>query len=233
MKHLAYASSIAVFGQSEDYPDGVAGDSSPLHPLNLYGVYKQANEGTARIYWQDNAVSSLGLCPYVVYGAGRDQGLTSGPSKAMLAAALGRAYHIQFGGQCVYQYTRDAARAFIDAARSEFRGAEVLNVRGSVVDMPEIVTADEIPDPQALALRTTVNGVVLQDSNTAEMIFGIRELIAFMSRSFTLEPGDLMLTRTPHGVGVFRNPQVFLKDGDQVVVEVENIGRLENKMITA
>jgi 2-keto-4-pentenoate hydratase/2-oxohepta-3-ene-1,7-dioic acid hydratase in catechol pathway len=79
----------------------------------------------------------------------------------------------------------------------------------------------------------TVNGVVLQDSNTAEMIFGIRELIAFISRSFTLEPGDLILTGIPHGVGVFRNPQVFLKDGDQVVVEVENIGRLENKMIAA
>lgn len=75
--------------------------------------------------------------------------------------------------------------------------------------------------------------MVLQDSNTAEMIFGIRELIAFISRSFTLEPGDLILTGTPHGVGVFRNPQVFLKDGDQVVVEVENIGRLENKMIAA
>jgi 2-keto-4-pentenoate hydratase/2-oxohepta-3-ene-1,7-dioic acid hydratase in catechol pathway len=125
-----------------------------------------------------------------------------------------------------------------DISARDLQFSDVQWVRGKSLDTfcpigPAIVTADEIPDPQVLALRTTVNGVILQDSNTAEMIFGVRELIAFISRSFTLEPGDLILTGTPHGVGVFRNPQVFLKDGDQVVVEVENIGRLENQMSTA
>jgi 2-keto-4-pentenoate hydratase/2-oxohepta-3-ene-1,7-dioic acid hydratase in catechol pathway len=95
---------------------------------------------------------------------------------------------------------------------------------------PVIVTADEIPDPQILTLRTKVNGKVMQDSNTSEMIFGVRELIAFLSRSFTLEAGDLILTGTPNGVGVFRNPKVFLQDGDLVSVEIEGIGKIENRV---
>jgi 2-keto-4-pentenoate hydratase/2-oxohepta-3-ene-1,7-dioic acid hydratase in catechol pathway len=93
---------------------------------------------------------------------------------------------------------------------------------------PAIVTADEIPNPQTLALRTMVNNKVMQDSNTAEMIFGVQELIAYLSRSFTLEPGDLILTGTPHGVGVFSNPKIFLHNGDLVEVEIEGIGRIGN-----
>ncbi len=93
---------------------------------------------------------------------------------------------------------------------------------------PAIVTADEIADPQALKLKTTVNGQVLQDSITAEMIFNIRQLISILSHSFTLLPGDIIATGTPDGVGVFRKPPVFLGHGDTVVVEVENVGRLEN-----
>ena len=93
---------------------------------------------------------------------------------------------------------------------------------------PSIVTAGEIPNPQRLALRTNVNGKVLQDSNTSEMIFGVRALVAFLSRSFTLEPGDLILTGTPNGVGVFRNPKIFLQDGDLVEVEIEGIGKIAN-----
>jgi 5-carboxymethyl-2-hydroxymuconate isomerase len=97
---------------------------------------------------------------------------------------------------------------------------------------PAIVTADQIPDPQALALRATVNGEVLQNSSTAVMIFGVRELVAYLSRAFTLEPGDLILTGTPDGVGVFHKPPRFLQNGDRVVVEVEGIGALENNTRT-
>jgi 5-carboxymethyl-2-hydroxymuconate isomerase len=97
---------------------------------------------------------------------------------------------------------------------------------------PAIVSADEVPDPQALKLRAEVNGQVLQDSTTAEMIFGVRTLIATLSRAFTLEPGDVILTGTPDGVGVFRKPPIFLRDGDVVAVEVERIGRLENRCRT-
>jgi nucleoside-diphosphate-sugar epimerase len=141
IRQVVYASSIAVYGMSEEYPDGLVDDTSQLHPRSLYGVYKQANEGTARIYWQDDGIASIGLRPYVVYGPGRDQGLTSGPTKAMLAAAAGQAYHIPFSGRCVYQYTRDVARVFIQAARTPFQGAEVFNMRGAVVPMETIVAA--------------------------------------------------------------------------------------------
>jgi 2-keto-4-pentenoate hydratase/2-oxohepta-3-ene-1,7-dioic acid hydratase in catechol pathway len=93
---------------------------------------------------------------------------------------------------------------------------------------PEIVTADEINDPQSLFLRTLVNGEVMQNSTTAEMVFGVWELIAFCSRSFTLEPGDVILTGTPWGCGEFMTPRRSLQDGDVVSVSVEPIGVLTN-----
>lgn len=97
---------------------------------------------------------------------------------------------------------------------------------------PCITTADEIPDPQALHLKATVNGQVLQDSSTREMIFSVADLIHRLSHSFTLLPGDLIATGTPDGVGVFRKPPIFLLNGDQVIVEVEKIGQLENRVST-
>jgi 5-carboxymethyl-2-hydroxymuconate isomerase len=93
---------------------------------------------------------------------------------------------------------------------------------------PVVVTADEIPDPQVLALRTRVNGEVLQDSSTQEMLFGVAELLAFCSRNFTLEPGDLLLTGTPWGCGYFMDPPRALQAGDVVECEVERIGVLRN-----
>lgn len=107
-------------------------------------------------------------------------------------------------------------------------------VRGKSLDTfcplgPVLVTADEIGDPQRLAIRSTVNGQVMQNSHTGEMIFPVATLIAFCSQAFTLEPGDVLLTGTPHGVGFVREPRVFLQDGDVVVVEIEGIGRLENR----
>jgi 5-carboxymethyl-2-hydroxymuconate isomerase len=98
---------------------------------------------------------------------------------------------------------------------------------------PVVVTADEIPDPQALALRTHVNGQVMQDSSTAEMVFGVAELLAFCSRSFTLEPGDLLLTGTPWGCGYFMDPPRALAIGDVVECEVERIGVLRNAVAAA
>ena len=93
---------------------------------------------------------------------------------------------------------------------------------------PVLVTADEIGDPQDLAISCTVGGELLQDARTSAMYFGIAEVISACSRSFTLEPGDVIATGTPGGVGVFRHPPRFLRDGDRVVVEIEGIGRLEN-----
>ena len=106
-------------------------------------------------------------------------------------------------------------------------------VRGKSLDTfcpmgPALVTADELGDPQRLGIRCTVGDEVLQDDNTASMYFGVAEIISFCSRSFTLEPGDVVATGTPSGVGVFRKPPRFLRDGDVVGVEIERIGRLEN-----
>jgi 2-keto-4-pentenoate hydratase/2-oxohepta-3-ene-1,7-dioic acid hydratase in catechol pathway len=106
-------------------------------------------------------------------------------------------------------------------------------VRGKSLDTfcpigPWIVTADEIADPQALHLSSRVNDVVMQNSSTSEMIFSVRHLISFMSQAFTLEPGDLIATGTPDGVGMYRKPQVFLKNGDLLTLEVEKIGELVN-----
>ena len=98
---------------------------------------------------------------------------------------------------------------------------------------PVVVTPDEIPDPQALALRTRVNGELMQDSSTAEMLFGVAELLAFCSRNFTLEPGDLVLTGTPWGCGYFMDPRRSLVSGDVVECEVEHIGVLRNTVVAA
>jgi acylpyruvate hydrolase len=93
---------------------------------------------------------------------------------------------------------------------------------------PALVTADEIPDPQGLALRTTVSGEVLQSASTKEMVFSVAELVAFASRLMTLEPGDVLLTGTPAGVGAARRPPRWLHDGDVVEVEIERVGRLRS-----
>jgi 2-keto-4-pentenoate hydratase/2-oxohepta-3-ene-1,7-dioic acid hydratase in catechol pathway len=95
---------------------------------------------------------------------------------------------------------------------------------------PCIVTRDEIPDPQCLGLKTVVNGVVVQDSNTRDMIFSIASLIEFLSGSTTLMPGTVIMTGTPQGVGMAGKPPLWLKEGDQVAVEIEKVGVLKNEV---
>ncbi|HUR78601.1 MAG TPA: fumarylacetoacetate hydrolase family protein [Acidimicrobiales bacterium] len=109
-------------------------------------------------------------------------------------------------------------------------------VRGKSFDTfcplgPYVVTAEEIPDPQTLAIRCRVNGETLQDANTSQMIFGVAELIAYCSRFMTLEVGDIIATGTPSGVGFARNPPIFLKDGDVCEIDIENIGVLTNRCV--
>jgi len=148
VRGLAYASSLGVYGAPELYPPGPLAHDAPLHPPTLYGVFKQANEGTAQIYWQEHGVRSIGLRPYIVYGPGRDQGMTSTPTKAMLAAAIGRAYHISYGGRAVFQHADDAADVFIRAASASADAAPVYNMGGSTVSMAEVVAAIEAAAPE-------------------------------------------------------------------------------------
>ena len=151
---LVYASSAAVYDAVDAGESGVVAHGATGHPTTLYGVFKQANEGTARVYWQDARVASIGLRPYIVYGPGRDQGLTSSPTKAMVAAALGKPYHIPYGGRAAYQYADDVARTFIACARAPFQGAEIFNLGGSVATMGEIVAAIEAAAPEVRGLIT-------------------------------------------------------------------------------
>lgn len=145
---IAYASSAAVYGPTKT--GDVAPEETIERPATHYGVYKIANEGTARIYWTDNKIPSVGLRPYVVYGPGRDQGTTSAPTAAMLAAIRGESFHIPFGGRTQFHYAPDVARAFIAASRSEYRGALVVNLPAPAVHMREVVDAivAVVPDAQ-------------------------------------------------------------------------------------
>jgi 2-keto-4-pentenoate hydratase/2-oxohepta-3-ene-1,7-dioic acid hydratase in catechol pathway len=95
---------------------------------------------------------------------------------------------------------------------------------------PVLVTADEVPDPHKLGIRLRLNGQTMQESNTSQLIFGVDELIAYLSQVFTLEPGDLIFTGTPPGVGMARKPPVWLKPGDSVEVEIDQLGTLRNSV---
>lgn len=110
-------------------------------------------------------------------------------------------------------------------------------VRGKSLDTfcplgPWVVTPDEIPDPHDLAIACRVNGHTMQESRTDQMIFRVPRLLSYLSRHFTLQPGDVVLTGTPHGVGAFRDPAVYLQNGDEVAVDIEHIGCLVNFCVT-
>lgn len=157
VRGLAYASSMAVVGPGTMYPERPLRDDIPLHPGSLYGVYKQANEGTARLFWETWQVPSVGLRPYIVYGVGRDQGMTSDPTKAMLAVASGKPFQIQFSGEVGMQYAPDVAAIFVNSALADHQGAGAFLLRGSVVTMDEIVDAIAEVEPQARELLDVVD----------------------------------------------------------------------------
>jgi len=108
-------------------------------------------------------------------------------------------------------------------------------VRGKSLDtflpVGELVPASEVPDPQSLGIRAILNGEVMQDSSTANMVFGVAEVIAFVSQAITLEPGDLILTGTPAGVGAFREPKVWMQPGDEITIEIDGIGSITNPVV--
>jgi 2,4-didehydro-3-deoxy-L-rhamnonate hydrolase len=97
---------------------------------------------------------------------------------------------------------------------------------------PALVSRDEIPDPQALPIRAILNGATVQESTTANMIFGVADVIAYVTRTITLEPGDLIATGTPAGVGAFRDPPLFMKPGDEITIEIEGVGSLTNPVVS-
>jgi nucleoside-diphosphate-sugar epimerase len=147
---VVYASSVAAFAELDG--DGRAPAEPSGHPATHYGVFKTANEEGARVFWRESGVSSIGLRPHVVYGPGRDRGLTSAPTEAMRAAAEARPYTIPFAGRCEMQYAPDVAAAFIAAARASHDGATVVNVPGTSVSIDTIVAEIERAAPHTQGL---------------------------------------------------------------------------------
>jgi len=149
IKSVSYASSLAVLGSTDKYPEQPVVDNVPPLPETLYGVYKVANEGTAKLYWQDWGVGSVGLRPYIVYGVGRDQGMTSDIAKAILAATVGKPFHIRFDGQVALQHANDVAQMFIACARAGHQGAAACNLRNDVVAVSTFVKMLSDSQPNA------------------------------------------------------------------------------------
>ena len=137
---VAFASSVAVYSQVDGSGGAVSNDAIG-HPASFYGVHKQACEGLARIFWQEEQVPSIGIRPCVVYGPGRDNGLTASPTLAMAAAAKGESSRIAFGGRTQMQYAPDTARVFIAAARAATEGSSTFQLGGPVVSQAQVAAS--------------------------------------------------------------------------------------------
>jgi nucleoside-diphosphate-sugar epimerase len=192
---VVYASSAAVFGAS----DGAmpVDENAPCEPSTHYGVFKRANEGNAKVYYQDHGLSSVGLRPLTVYGVNRDTGLTSDPTKAMKAAVVGRPFRIRFGGATDFLYAADAAAAFVDSADDAPEGAFVFNLHGETVDVAGLVQTVEtyLPElkrglitfggpsiPIAPAMDDSAFRRVIGSVPATSLDDGVRETLALFSR---------------------------------------------------
>jgi acylpyruvate hydrolase len=129
-------------------------------------------------------------------------------------------------GYCV---ANDVSARDLQFRTSQWTSGKMLDTFGPLG--PALVTKDEVPDPHALVIRTILNGQVMQDASTADMIFRVPGIISSISEIVTLEAGDVIMTGTPPGIGNTRNPQVFMKPGDTVTVEIERLGRLTNPLV--
>ncbi len=199
VKRLVYASSAAVFGPPEDYPAGPLADDVKLSPTTHYGFFKCCNEGNAQVYFRDHGLSSIGLRPWTVYGVGRDLGMTSEPTKAIKALAVGRPYHISYGGMQDLQYVDDVAGAFVRCLEAPYTGAKSYNLRGDVVGLPVFHQSLCAADAQAAQLVT----------------FGERQLaIAYDLDDSALQRDLGPIPHTPLEIGVRRTLEHFrrLKD---------------------
>ena len=122
-----------------------------------------------------------------------------------------------------------------DVSGRDLQFADGQWVRGKSLDtflpVGDLVPKEAVSDPQALPIRAVLNGETMQDSNTSQQIFGVREVIAFVSQAVTLVPGDLIITGTPAGVGAFREPKVWLQPGDEITIEIEGLGSISNPVV--
>ncbi len=200
VQRLVYASSAAVFGPPEDYPPGPLADDVKKTPTTHYGFFKCCNEGNAQVYFHDHGLSSIGLRPWTVYGVGRDFGMTSEPTRAIKALALGRSYHIGYGGMQDLQYVEDVAGAFVRCLEAPYTGAKSYNLRGDVVGLPTFHRALCIADARAADLIT----------------FGERQLaIAYDLDDSALQRDLGPIPHTPLETGVRRTLEHFRRLRDE------------------
>lgn len=207
VKGLVYASSLAALGPADMYDTWPLPDAVATRPSTLYGVYKVANEETARIYHQDWGVGSVGLRPYTVYGVGRDQGVTADVAKAILAAAAGEPFHIRFSGPTALQHASDAARIFIACAMAEADGHPVLNLRNDVVDVAAVadLIREEVPGARITVAR---NADLPMPADLDDA--GLRRLIGTVPHKPLREAirGDIAMYRTLMGRGLIDMSQL-------------------------
>jgi nucleoside-diphosphate-sugar epimerase len=191
---VTYASSAAVYSRSDPSPAPESGGSAPT---TLYGVSKLADEAMARVYASDHDLPSVGLRPYVVYGPGRDQGMTSGPTLAMEAAARGEPYAIGFTGVAQYDFAADVGRGFVIAASAVRDGAVVYNLPGVAASVEDVITAIRAVVPDA---EITASGDPLPFPPELEAVGFDRDIGDFPRT--TLHEGvaeTIRLFRTPAG----------------------------------
>ncbi len=208
VKRIVYASSGAVFGPEEFYGHTTVREGAPLWPGTHYGVFKQANEGNARVYFMNDGLSSVGLRPWAVYGVGRDQGITSGPTKAIKATVVGWPYTLRFTGGLDLQYVNDTARIFLRCAEADLPGARVYTLRGTAIlaqeflatlarllpAAKELVRAEGKPLPIAYDLDDSALVRDLGDVPRTPLEEGIREtakIFERLKREGHLETADL------------------------------------------
>ncbi|MCL4854123.1 MAG: SDR family oxidoreductase, partial [Bryobacteraceae bacterium] len=151
---VVYASSSAVWGPGDAYESRKLNEDDPLKPATHYGVFKQSNEGNARVFFDSNGISSVGLRPWSVYGVGRDSGLTADPTLAMRAVACGEPFEIRLSGHMDLQFVEDVAETFLACLFSPLEGAHVFNLAGDIVEMNELIGLLESMRPGAARLIT-------------------------------------------------------------------------------
>ena len=192
---VAYASSAAIFGPVHLYPEPVLGPDALPKPATLYGAYKVANEQTAAVFAADHGLASVGLRPFTVYGAGRDQGVTSQPTAAIYSAVRGEPYQVGYGGVTDFHYAPDVARAFIAASRVELASpaAPAVNLRGHVTSVDDFVDRvrritgfDDLgvgtePLPFAHALSTEGLAELLGDTEPTPLDDAITETVRLLA----------------------------------------------------
>lgn len=214
---------------------------APLEPSNIYCIglnYREHANETGQeppqqpVIFMKPTSAVIGPAEPIRIPAACDRG-PEVDYEGELAVIIGKAaYNVDVSAALDYVFGYTCAND-ISARRWQKRGGGGQWIRGKSFDTfcplgPALVTKDELPEPQHLQISTRLNGELMQQSSTANMIFSVASLVSFISRDTTLLPGTVILTGTPPGVGVAREPPVFLKSGDQVTVSIEGIGELSN-----